>query len=48
MVLEKRGTPLGAVDMMIAAHSRGQGATRVSNGARHVDRSEGLLVADWV
>lgn len=46
--LEKRGTPLGATDMLIAAHARSRGATLVSNDVRHFDRVEGLLVANWV
>ena len=46
--LEKAGTPLGAMDMMIAAHARSLGATLVSNDVRHFDRVEGLLVANWV
>ena len=46
--LEKRGTPLGAMDMLIAAHARSLGATLVSNDVRHFDRVEGLLVANWV
>jgi len=46
--LEKAGTPLGAMDMMIAAHARSLGATLVSNDVRHFDRVEGLRVASWV
>ncbi len=46
--LEKAGTPLGAMDMMIAAHARSAGLTLVSNDVRHFDRVEGLSVANWV
>jgi tRNA(fMet)-specific endonuclease VapC len=46
--LEKDGTPLGAMDMMIAAHARSLGAALVSNDVRHFDRVEGLLLANWV
>jgi len=46
--LEKAGTPLGAMDMMIAAHARSVGLTLVSNDVRHFDRVEGLSVANWV
>jgi tRNA(fMet)-specific endonuclease VapC len=46
--LDKRGQPLGARDLMIAAHARSRGATLVSNDVRHFDRVEGLLVANWV
>ncbi len=46
--LEKAGTPLGAMDMMIAAHARSVGLTLVSNDVRHFERVEGLSVANWV
>ena len=46
--LDRAGTPLGATDMMIAAHARSQGATLVSNDVRHFDRVDGLLVANWI
>jgi tRNA(fMet)-specific endonuclease VapC len=46
--LEKDGRPLGATDMMIAAHARSRGATLVSSDVRHLGRVAGLLVANWV
>jgi tRNA(fMet)-specific endonuclease VapC len=46
--LERHGRPLGAMDLMIAAHARSRGATLVSNDVRHFARVEGLLVANWV
>jgi len=46
--LEQAGTPLGAMDMMIAAHARSAGLTLVSNDLRHFDGVEGLSVANWV
>ena len=46
--LEQAGTPLGAMDMMIAAHARSMGLTLVSNHVRHFDGVEGLSVANWV
>ena len=46
--LEKKGKPLGAMDLMIAAHARSRGATLVSNDVRHFRKVEGLLVANWV
>ncbi len=45
--LEKRGRPLDAMDLMIAAHARSRGATLVSNDVRHFRKVEGLLVANW-
>ena len=46
--LEKKGTPIGAMDMMIAAHARSQEATLVSNNIRHFENVPGLLIANWV
>ena len=46
--LEKAGTPIGAMDIMIAAHAISQGATLVSNNIRHFDKVPGLLIANWV
>jgi tRNA(fMet)-specific endonuclease VapC len=46
--LEKEGNPVGAMDMMIAAHARSRGATLVSNNTRHFLRIPGLIIADWV
>jgi tRNA(fMet)-specific endonuclease VapC len=46
--MEKDGTPIGAMDMMIAAHARSQGATLVSNNIRHFDKVPGLHIANWV
>ena len=47
-VLEKEGNPVGAMDMMIAAHARSRGATLVSNNTRHFQRIPGLIIVDWV
>ena len=46
--LERAGRPLGAMDMMIAAHARSVGLTLVSNDGRQFERVEGLSVANWV
>jgi len=46
--LEKQGTPIGAMDMMIAAHARSLKATLVSNNAKHFEKVTGLLIANWV
>ncbi len=46
--MEKDGKPIGAMDMMIAAHARSQEATLVSNNTRHFDKVPGLLLANWV
>ena len=44
--LERRGRPLGALDMIIAAHAASVGATLVSHDAAF-GRVEGLDLEDW-
>lgn len=46
--LEKQGTPIGAMDMMIAAHARSRKATLVSNNIKHFEKIPGLLITNWV
>jgi tRNA(fMet)-specific endonuclease VapC len=46
--LEKAGTPVGAMDMLIAAHARSMGATLVTNNQREFERIAGLAVQNWV
>lgn len=46
--LERAGTPIGAYDMMIAAHARSRGLTVVTNNMREFGRVPGLVVANWV
>ena len=45
--LEKAGTPVGAMDMLIAAHARNCGATLVTNNLREFERIKGLMVVNW-
>jgi tRNA(fMet)-specific endonuclease VapC len=45
--LEKAGTPIGAMDMLIAAHAMSLGVTLVTNNTREFSRVKGLDVADW-
>lgn len=45
--LEKRGSPIGAMDMLIAAHARSMRAVLVTNDIRHFTRIPGLKVEDW-
>jgi tRNA(fMet)-specific endonuclease VapC len=45
--LEKRGTPIGAMDLMIAAHARSLGAIMVTHNRRHFDKVPGLKVESW-
>jgi tRNA(fMet)-specific endonuclease VapC len=46
--LERQGTPVGAMDLMIGAHALAVGATLVSNNTRHFERMPGLRLEDWV
>jgi tRNA(fMet)-specific endonuclease VapC len=45
--LEKAGHPIGAMDLLIAAHALCLGATVVSNNLAHFGRVPGLKVTDW-
>lgn len=46
--LEKAGTPVGAMDTLIAAHAKSCAATLVTNNLREFDRIKGLTVVNWV
>lgn len=46
--LEKAGTPIGAMDLLIASHAVSQGVTLITNNLREVSRVPGLAFVDWV
>lgn len=46
--LEKRGKPIGPMDMMIAAHALSLDATLVTHNTREFQRVKGLRLEDWV
>jgi len=46
--LERAGTPIGSLDMLIAAHALALGRTVVTNNTREFDRVAGLKVENWV
>lgn len=46
--LEANGTPIGGMDMQIAAHARSLAAVLVTNNTRHFARVEGLELENWV
>jgi len=46
--LEQRGTPIGALDTLIAAHALALRATLVTNNTREFTRVPGLKVENWV
>jgi tRNA(fMet)-specific endonuclease VapC len=45
--LKKRGTMIGANDLLIAAHARCLGLTLVTNNVREFSRVQGLKVENW-
>lgn len=45
--LERKGTPVGPMDMLIAGHARSEGLTVVTNNTREFSRVEGLAVENW-
>ena len=45
--LEKAGTPIGAMDMLIAAHAVSMGVTLVTNNTREFSRIPTLDIVDW-
>lgn len=46
--LEREGTPIGANDMLIAAHAITLGCTLVSDNEREFARIKGLKLANWL
>ena len=47
VALERRGQPVGAHDMLIAAHAISAGAVLVSDNVREFSRVKGLSVENW-
>ena len=45
--LEKSGTPLGDMDMLIAATALSTGAILVSHNKKHFSKIKGLKIEDW-
>jgi tRNA(fMet)-specific endonuclease VapC len=46
--LEAAGTPIGPLDLQIAAHALALSVTLVSNNTREFERVPGLSLANWV
>lgn len=46
--LEKKGQPIGSLDMLIAAHALSLDITLVTNNTKEFERVEGLEVENWV
>ena len=45
--LRRKGTPIGANDLLIAAHAKALGMALVTNNTREFSRVEGLALEDW-
>lgn len=45
--LEKAGTPIGSMDMLIAAHALSEGVLLVTNNTKEFCRVPGLTLLDW-
>ncbi|MFP5466791.1 MAG: hypothetical protein ACLGG8_04590 [Gammaproteobacteria bacterium] len=46
-VPERTGQPIGAMDMMIAAHAMAEDSVLITNNAREFLRVPGLAVEEW-
>lgn len=46
--LERRGTPIGANDLLIAAHARSLRLTLVTNNIKEFERVDNLQVENWL
>ena len=45
--LQRKGTPIGTMDMLIAAHSRAEHMVLVTNNVREFERVSGLEIENW-
>ena len=45
--LQKRGTPIGTMDMLIAGHARAEGLILVTNNVREFMRVPNLGIKNW-
>lgn len=45
--LERAGTPIGSMDLLIAAHALARGRTVVTNNTREFSRVAGLKMENW-
>jgi tRNA(fMet)-specific endonuclease VapC len=46
--LEKQGTPLGSLDMLIAAHALSINGTLVTNNEKEFSRVPDLRIENWI
>jgi len=47
-VLRKKGTPIGHMDLMIAAHAKSRGFILVTDNVREFERVEGMQIENWL
>ena len=47
VALERSGTPIGNMDLLIASHAAAEGCTVVTNNIKHFTRVPGLKVEVW-
>ena len=45
--LERKGTPIGPLDIMIAGHAKSLGCTVVTNNVKEFCRVENLKIVNW-
>ncbi|MCM1577739.1 MAG: type II toxin-antitoxin system VapC family toxin [Ruminococcus sp.] len=45
--LRRKGTPIGTMDMLIAAHARSQNLIIVTHNVREFEHIENLKIEDW-
>lgn len=45
--LRKKGTPIGNMDMLIAAHAKSKNLVVVTHNTREFEQVEGLQIEDW-
>jgi len=45
--LRRKGTPIGTMDMLIAAHAKAEGLTIVTNNVREFERVDNINLENW-
>ncbi len=48
LYLEKHGTPIGSLDMLIAAHALSTGCILITNNVKEFERVPNLRINNWV
>jgi tRNA(fMet)-specific endonuclease VapC len=47
LLIEQAGTPIGSLDLLIAAHALALGRTVVTSNTREFERVPGLKIENW-